>query len=172
MDDVAEEAGLARRTIYLHFPGKEALVSATIDQVVSRTQAAMEEPLREGSGLESLQRMLTARILVRLEQVGSFHHAFPDIWEALYPHSTENFVSYFEPEVSLIHAALEKGLKDGSVDIQCEPRAMAELLLRATNGFLPSNLSRAEVADTKQVREHLAIFIDVLLFGIAAGRGR
>jgi AcrR family transcriptional regulator len=36
MDDLAREAGISKRTIYLHFPGKEAVALASIDRVVDR----------------------------------------------------------------------------------------------------------------------------------------
>lgn len=170
MDDVAEAAGLARRTVYLHFPSKEALVSATMDMVVANTQRAMREPLEKGSGLESLRGMLMARILVRLRQVGPYHESFEEIWNALYPHTTEDYVSYFEPEVELLVTALERGIEDGSIAIDANPRAVAEILVRATNGFMPSNFSRAEVASGEPVRKTLETFVDMVCRGVASRR--
>jgi len=170
MEDVAEAAGLARRTVYLHFPNKEALVSATMDTIVANTQESMREPLRTGTGLESLRGMLIARILVRLQQVGPFHGSFEEIWHALYPHTTEDYVSYFEPEVQLLAAALRKGVADGSIALRGEPRTAAEVLVRATNGFMPSNFTRAEVAKRDPVRRKLELFVDILCAGLAARR--
>ncbi|HLK58033.1 MAG TPA: helix-turn-helix domain-containing protein, partial [Chthonomonadaceae bacterium] len=36
MEDIAKEAGVARRTIYLHFKGKEEVALSSIDRVVER----------------------------------------------------------------------------------------------------------------------------------------
>jgi AcrR family transcriptional regulator len=166
MEDVAEEARLTRRTIYLHFPNKEALVSATIFQVVARTQDAMLAPLKEGTGLDSLRGMLIARILVRLEQVGPFHHSLDDMNRALFPHSSEEDQSFYEPEVLLLVLAIEKGIADGSI-APVDARSVAEILLRASNGFLPSNLTPAEVANVDFVRIKLETFVDILSYGIA-----
>lgn len=168
MEDVAEAARLARRTVYLHFPNKEALVYATMDRVVARAQGAMREPLHEGTGLESLRGMLMARILHRLQQVGPFHRSFEEIWRALYPHTTDDYVSYFEPEVELIVAALKKGIGDGSIAVTSDPRTMAEVLVRATNGFMPSNFSRAEVAQGAPVRKKLELFVEMICRGVAS----
>ena len=170
MDDVAEAAGLARRTVYLHFPGKEVLVSATMDQVVANTQRAMREPLEKGTGLESLRGMLMARILVRLRQVEPFHESFEEIWNALYKHSTEDYVSYFEPEAELLVIALDKGIEDGSIALGADPRTVADILVRATNGFMPSNFSRAEVASAERVRKTLETFVDLICRGVASNR--
>ena len=170
MEDVAEAARLARRTVYLHFPSKEALVAATMDKVVASTQQAMRQHLREGTGLESLRGMLTARILHRLEQVGPYHGSFEEIWRALYPHTTEDYVSYFEPEVELLIAALDKGAADRSIVLDRDPRSVAEVLVRATNGFMPSNFSRAEVANRGLVRKKLDIFVEMICRGVASSR--
>jgi len=168
MEDVAEAARLSRRTVYLHFANKEALVAATMDKVVAGTQEAMREPLRNGTGLESLRGMLMARILHRLGQVGPYHSSFEEIWQALYPHTTEDYVSYFAPEVELIVAALKKGRADGSIVQGHDPRALAEVLVRGTNGFMPSNFSRAEVATREPVRRKLEIFVDMICRGLAS----
>ncbi len=44
MDDIAAEAGVGRRTIYLHFPGKEEVALATIDRIVERLREAAPGP--------------------------------------------------------------------------------------------------------------------------------
>ena len=36
MEDVAKEAGIGKRTIYVHFPSKEEVALASIDRVVDR----------------------------------------------------------------------------------------------------------------------------------------
>ena len=36
MEDLAREAGLGKRTIYLHFAGKEEVMLSTIDRIVKR----------------------------------------------------------------------------------------------------------------------------------------
>jgi AcrR family transcriptional regulator len=170
MEDVCEEAHLARRTLYLHFPNKEALVNATILEMIARTQAAMSEPLQGGTGLDSLRGMLIGRILIRLKYVGPYHHSIDDINRELYPHSSEEDQAFYEPEVISVMAALEKGTSDGSISVT-DSRLVAELLIRATNGFLPSNLTPAEVADVGLVRSKLETFVNIVSQGIAARHG-
>src|SRR5262245_44572662 len=89
MDDVAEEAKIARRTIYLHFAGKEELVDATVINAIARTRTSLESCLDSGSGLESVQNLLIERILIRLKHIGPFHHSIDEVNRTLYPHSAE-----------------------------------------------------------------------------------
>ena len=50
MDDVAQEAGIGKRTIYVHFPSKEEVALASIDRVVDRLTTRLSE-LAQGGGL-------------------------------------------------------------------------------------------------------------------------
>ena len=52
MDAVAAAAGLSRQAVYLHFPGKEALFGAVVDNLCAATQHAAHAALwREGLSL-------------------------------------------------------------------------------------------------------------------------
>ena len=69
MDDIAREAGIGRRTIYLHFPSKEETALATIDRIVDRLKTGSGE--LAASSLpwdERLRRMLLVRRAVPLRQ--------------------------------------------------------------------------------------------------------
>ncbi len=59
MDAVAAAANLSRQTVYLHFPGKEALFSAVVDKLCESTNEVASAALwRSGLALE--QQLLAA----------------------------------------------------------------------------------------------------------------
>ncbi|MEU8547919.1 TetR/AcrR family transcriptional regulator [Streptomyces roseoverticillatus] len=47
MDQIARAAGVVRRTVYGHFPSREALMSALVDDAASAVEVAQAEALRD-----------------------------------------------------------------------------------------------------------------------------
>src|SRR5437660_1768960 len=80
MDDIAAESGVARRTIYLHFHGKEQVALESIDRVVERLVERLRAVASEASPPdERLRSMLVTRVLHRFDSVRDLHHSFTDM---------------------------------------------------------------------------------------------
>lgn len=89
IEDVAQRAGIAKGTVYLHFASKEALFKALVETVVAPSVGHMEELMRDDEipSAELLRRVLGVvrgeilgterRRVVRL--VVTEGHRFPDI---------------------------------------------------------------------------------------------
>src|SRR6516225_5249986 len=59
MDDIAREAGIGKRTIYLHFPSKEEVALGSIDRIVERLKERLQTLALSGeSPAERLRQML------------------------------------------------------------------------------------------------------------------
>jgi AcrR family transcriptional regulator len=94
--EVAERAGVAKGTIFLYYPTREALELAVLEQELDGWFDALDRELAEPSGAWSAQRVasvivgsvvlrkLMARLLVRLETV--LEHGAPAEQVALFRH--------------------------------------------------------------------------------------
>src|SRR2546423_7932549 len=76
VDDIAHEAGISKRTIYLHFRSKEEVGLSSIDRVVQRLLDRLKEVAEGGAEpAEKLRRMLITRVLFRFDSVRDYYHS-------------------------------------------------------------------------------------------------
>src|SRR2546421_2828720 len=86
MEDIARDAGLGRRTIYLHFASKDDVALCSIDRVVLRLVQRLETLAEsEEAACARLKRMLVTRVLFRFDSVRDYYQNFNDMFASLRP---------------------------------------------------------------------------------------
>lgn len=168
LDDLAKEAGIGRRTIYLYFPSKEEVFFASIDRVVER----MLEVLRKLSVLhatpsERLRRILAARVLVRFDSVHDYHQSLDEMLGTLRKGYLERRERYFADEARVLAEVIADGVRQGEL-AEIDPVAAARTMILATNALLPYSLSSRELGSRKEVERDVEMIADMLLAGVLA----
>ncbi len=152
VDDLAREAGVGKGTVYLHFPGKEAVALAVVNRWSERVFDRLRA-LAAGSGPASrrLVAMLEHRVLGRFDQLRPGLDSLPDLLAAIRPALVIQRERLLEVEARLfcpVLAQLAPGLKPSRAEVRRAARAM----LAGTNWLLPwyhdpgHRDTRAEVA--------------------------
>lgn len=159
IDDIAREAGISRRTVYVHFKNKEDVGLSSIGRVVENVHTELESILQNTDlePHERLRRMLVRRVLGRIEQIQDYKESLDELFEVVRPAYMARREEYFRRENHLIVRALEPFGESGEV---------AESLLLATNAFLPYSLSVDELGARHVIERRLNIMVDLLLRGI------
>jgi AcrR family transcriptional regulator len=169
MDDIAAEAGVGRRTIYLHFVGKEEVALGTIDRIVERLAARLRGLAAAGLPWdERVRRMLLERVMFRFDSVRGYFHGIDEIFRSLRPAYMARRAIYFELEAKLFASVLIGGRDAGVFEID-DAVAAADTLLLATNSLLPSALSTRELGERGDVEARASRIANLLLNGL---RGR
>lgn len=116
VDDVARRAGIAKGTVYLYYPNKQALFQAVVEAKVTAaiSQAAIMADGFEGSSAELLRRMVRnaydnlvltdAKLLMRI--IIGEGHLFPEI-QALY------YEVGIKPGMDMLDKVVERGVARG-----------------------------------------------------------
>ncbi len=166
MNDMADEAGVAKRTVYLHFTGKEAVALATIDRIVERLLAELRSLAAGSEGpAERIRQMLLRRVLFRFDSVRGYHHRLDELLDSVRPAYMARRQRYFEAEAQVFADVLAEGQL--SRDFACpEVDATAEALLVATNALLPSGLSPRELGQRRVVERRTLRVAGLLLDGL------
>lgn len=166
MEDVAREAGVSRRTVYGYFPNKAELAMASIDRVVTKAQDSMR---REGAALEfapeRLFRMLVARVKVRLEGVKDISQSLDSLFAVVRPQYMQRRRRYFAEEAEMLASVIRDGQTEG-VFGKADPLETAQLLIQATNAYLPYSLSLEELSRPGDFDERIEKMAAILVAGI------
>ncbi len=156
MDDVAREAGISKRTIYLYFDSKMAVGLSSIGRVVERVQDELRAiEATDQPRLEKLAAMLRRRVMGRVEQVQDYAHSLDELFEVVRPSYLAARERYFTIERDLLVSVLGG-----------ESSAIAEALMLATNAFLPYSLSVRELGSPDAIASRLETMIALLLKGV------
>jgi AcrR family transcriptional regulator len=168
VDDIAAEAGIGKGTVYLSFPSKEEVVLSTVDRIVDRVCAAMEEAAaRDASAPDRLRAMLRARVMVRFEAVAAYSASLNDLLGSVRAALLARLVRHFEKEIGVLARVIADGQQQGELAAGA-PRRMGRALVLATNSFLPYALSPAELGNERRLRREAGDVIDMVVGGITA----
>ncbi len=163
MDDLAVELGMSKKTLYQHFPGKEDLVRAAIEEFAREIRAEAEQILsdRHLTFAEKL-RGLTGGLLQRLSPLSP--HLFRDL-QRFAPALHDLVVSLRRKNIPHIFGRLiEEGQLSGKVRDDIDPGFAAEFLLHAMQGLMqPQNLAHLRLAPHQTFERAMNLFFGGLL---------
>ncbi len=166
MEDIAKEAGVARRTIYLRFSSKEELALSSIARVVEAAQKAMSRILQSDlDARKRLRNMLMVRVMGRVHAVRDFTMALDELFEAVRPAYMERRKLYFDAERTLLAGVLAEGVLSGDFLVDSAPETAATLIM-ATNAFLPYSLSVRDLGSPEMIEANLSRLVDLLIRGL------
>lgn len=167
MDDLAQETGIAKGTVYLHFSSKTEVALARVDRVIAK----MVEQLRiisrsEEDSTVRLQKMLVLRVLFRFDSARRYAESIDEQLAAIRPALQVHRQKYFEEEAQIFAAVLEEG-KEEKIFFFRDAKYTAHNLLIATNALLPSNLNAQELGDRGEIEERIRQISQILVKGLS-----
>jgi AcrR family transcriptional regulator len=168
MDELARELGMSKKTLYAHFPSKDALLHAVLLDKFRRVEAdlalAVQESSSDFSGalrkvLACLQRH-TAEVQPPL--LRDVRRDAPELFKLVEARRHELIERYFG-------GLLQEGCKTGLIRQDIPPHLITEILLTATRAIVnPQRLSELDM--TPNVA-YMAI-MSVILEGVMTPAGR
>ena len=166
MDSLAQEVGIAKGSLYLHFPSKEELVLAHIDRIVYRLLVNLQMTAHgDGSATERLREMLLTRVLFRFDNVQHYTESLSDLLADIRSSLLQRREKHFALEAEVFSRVLEEGRKDGSFDAE-EIESTTNAILLATNSLLPYSLSANELGKRKELEKKISKIADLILIGL------
>lgn len=166
MDDIAQEVGIGKGTIYLHFSGKEEVTLSHVDRIVERLKVRLWEIAGSAEPApERLRLMLLTRVLFRFDSVQHYTQSLNDLLAALRPGFLARRARYFDEEAQIFAEVLNEGRAAGVLDFD-DALSVSYSLLLATNALLPYSLSTTELGEREEIEEKTGRIADLMLHGL------
>lgn len=166
VEGLAEDAGIGKGTVYLHFASKEEAVLSHIDRIVERLCGRLDTiAASDGGADQRLHKMLVERVTFRLAAVQHYTESLNDLLAAIRSILLERRQRHFEREASHFERILHEGRKAGVFGPVRVPTT-ARALIEATNSLLPYSLSPQELGDLADVRRRAGAIADLLVGGL------
>ena len=163
MSALAEEVGIAKGTLYLHFPSKEELVLSHIDRIVFRLLVKLQTIAHgDRSAPQKLEGMLVMRVLFRFDAVHHYKESLYDLLADIRPSLVARHKRHHEQEAK----CLAEVLAGGAFKIR-DPLETARAMIVATNSLLPNNLSPDDLRDRRAVERRVSLIAHMLVHGLA-----
>jgi TetR/AcrR family transcriptional regulator len=174
MDEIADDVGMAKASLYYYFSTKESIFRSVIRREQDEFAARMEELLRE---TVPAPQKLRRYVRFRTELTGRLmllNRLNPQTREAVTPIFMESFASFARCELRVILSIVNEGRKSG--DFRSEhPQKTAAMILHALQGLrLRFFMSETHPPTVQSVADELELesrlFIDTLLHGMETGK--
>lgn len=166
IDDLANEVGIGKGSIYLHFSSKEEIALSHIDRIIERMTAQLKHiAASRKSPREKLCQMLLKRVLYRFDSVQHYTQSLDDLLSALRPKLLARRKDYFTEEAGIFASVIDEGIKADTFENR-NSLETAELFLLATNSLLPFSLTAKELGKRRDLEEKTLRLADLLLDGL------
>ena len=167
IDDLANEVGIGKGSVYLHFSSKEEIALSHIDRIIERLMVNLVAiAARTDPATERLHEMLMKRVMERFDSLQHYSQSLNELLAVIRPKLLDRRKRYFDEEARLLMIVIAEGQATGDF-APGDPFDLSQTLLTATNSLLPYSLSSFELGDRAEVAERTERVAKILIRGLA-----
>ena len=170
MDEIAEDVGLAKASLYYYYPAKEHVFRAVIrreqEEFLRQIGSIMDKPIPAAEKLAgyAAKRVALAGQLLNLSALNV------KFWHNMKPVFKDLFAAFSQEELHLLTRMLRDGKKNNEFIIS-SPEKTAELLLHVLQGLRLRSSQAAQFRGDDEVRidefqKEISLLMDTVLQGI------
>jgi len=163
MDDLAHELGMSKKTLYQHFPGKDAIISTVFDQIGRALRGEMDEilnnpRLRFAEKLRAVINVVVPRLaLLTPAMTRELQRYAPVIFQKIDDLRQKNIPYVFG-------RLFRDGIAEGAVRADVDPDFAALFWLQAVRGLVhPDMIAATKLSPAQTLEKALELFTHGLL---------
>ena len=170
MDEIAQDIGLAKASLYYYYPTKENIFRAVIarkqDKFLQNTKGILQHP---DPAREKLKAYVRQRIALG-NQLLNFSSLNSTFWQESKPGFKDLFVAFSRQEMNIITTIVSEGKQNDEFEV-ASPEKTAELILHVLQGlrlrFFQATQAHGETHEQiENFETEVELLIETLLQGI------
>jgi TetR/AcrR family transcriptional regulator len=170
MDEIAEDVGMAKASLYYYYPAKEDVFRAVIrreqEEFLKQAAAILDQPI---SAPQKLSAYVSQRVALtnQLHNLSALNAKF---WHNMKPVFRDLFVAFGQEELHVLTKILRDGKKNNEFSTT-SPEKTAEVILHVLHGLRLRSAQAAQFRGDETVQLDLYqkethLFMDIVLQGI------
>jgi AcrR family transcriptional regulator len=168
MQEIAEEAGVAKGTIYLYFRDREELVEKTFETAIGELHKQVDAALESEGSFEQRLRAMTMAKLAFFNQNREFFRLYhtlkmPEGSASQQRRQKRNCQPQFQARVERLASALKEAMDAGEVR-PLDPKRLALILIETSTAIV---LERLNEETPPPESDDVELIVSTLLSGIA-----
>jgi AcrR family transcriptional regulator len=163
MDDLARELGMSKKTLYVHFPSKDALAEAILDGIGKTIRTQLDAVLSHPKF--TFAQKLCGVIDVVGSILGKVSPATLRDLQRYAPHLYQKIEEVRKKNIPYVFGRLIRtGIAEGMVRPEIDPAFAAEFWLQAIRGLVqPDILDRTQLTPRQTLEKAIHLFFNGLL---------
>jgi AcrR family transcriptional regulator len=170
MDEIAEDIGMAKASLYYYFPTKEAIFRSVVQHEQEEFLARAKEVLAHNgsAGNKMIDYVqLRMKLTERLSNLSQIHQQG---WHDVRPIFNELFKTFVQHELHYVTQILQEGRKSGEFHLE-EPKKIASMILHVLQGlhlrfFRGYDQQTINESDHELFEHETLLFVNTILHGI------
>ena len=134
MDEIADDIGMAKASLYYYFPTKEAIFRSVVQHEQEEFLSHVKEVIAHGG---SVSRKLVEYVRLRTkltERLSSLSQIHQQAWHDVRPIFQDLFEKFVQQELHYATQILQEGKKSGEFQLE-EPKRIASMILYVLQGL-------------------------------------
>ncbi|MFZ2639911.1 MAG: TetR/AcrR family transcriptional regulator [Verrucomicrobiia bacterium] len=162
MSDLAAELGMSKKTLYVHFPSKTALLHAMIDEKLGRARADLARAMETDAPFPGKLRLLLTTLRSHTSEIQ------PAFVHDVRRDTPELFARIQQGRRMLIHRffarLIEDGRKAGAVRTDIPVKLLVEMLIDTVDAVLvPARIEELGITPRTGFEQIIRVFLEGIL---------
>lgn len=163
MDELAHELGMSKKTLYVHFPGKDAILGKIVDTIGAHMRGRMDEVINDPK--RNFSQKLSAVVEIAGSTLGKVSPAMLRELQRFAPDVYQKIEDLRQKTIPVVFGRLiREGIAEGKLRADIDPAFAAEFWLQAIRGMVqPAVLERTGLSVPQTLQKSLDLFLSGVL---------